>query len=131
MHFDKARWRARSWIESWQASWASYAGRLTRAECRSFPLKGATLAAMADKDLSLRDFADLDFIVSQHRLADAQGVLCSQGYLLRDRSHDEPDAAHADEPNHVFVEKIVCCEWNCSGSWLCRDNHQVIQNPPC
>lgn len=81
--------------------------------CRAFdesgvpvvPFKGATLAAMAYKDLSLRDFDDLDFIVSQHRLADAQRVLCSQGYLPRDRSHDEPDAAHADEPYHVFVKK--------------------------
>lgn len=81
--------------------------------CRAFddtgvlaiPFKGATLAAMAYKDLSLRDFDDLDFIVPQHRLADAQRVLWSQGYRPRDRSHDEPDAGHADEPYCVFVKK--------------------------
>jgi hypothetical protein len=69
------------------------------------PFKGATLATMAYEDLNLRDFDDLDFIVPQHRLADAQRVLCSQGYLRRGRSHDEPDAAHADELYHVFVKK--------------------------
>lgn len=81
--------------------------------CRAFdesgvpvvPFKGATLAAMAYKDLSLRDFDDLDFIVPQHRVADVKRVLWSQGYRPRDRSQDEPDAAHADEPYHVFVKK--------------------------
>ena len=81
--------------------------------CRAFdesgvpvvPFKGATLAAMAYKDLSLRDFDDLDFIVPQHRVADVKRVLWSLGYRPRDRSQDEPDAAHADEPYHVFVKK--------------------------
>lgn len=81
--------------------------------CRAFeesgvpvvPFKGATLAAMAYKDLSLRDFDDLDFIVPQHRVADVKRVLWSLGYCPRDRSPDEPDAAHADEPYHVFVKK--------------------------
>ena len=81
--------------------------------CRAFdesgvpviPFKGATLAVMAYKDLSLRDFDDLDFIVPQHRLADAQRVLWSEGYRPRDRAHDESDAAHADEPYHVFVKR--------------------------
>jgi hypothetical protein len=69
------------------------------------PFKGATLAAMAYKDSSLRDFDDLDFIVPQHRLTDAQRVLWSQGYRPRDRSRDEQDATHADEPYHVFVKR--------------------------
>lgn len=81
--------------------------------CRAFeesgvpvvPFKGATLAAMAYKDLSLRDFDDLDFIVPQHRVADVKRVLWSLGYSPRDRSPDEHDAAHADEPYHVFVKK--------------------------
>jgi len=43
--------------------------------------------------------------VPQHRLADAQEVLLSEGYHQRDRSQDEPDSVHADEPYHVFVKK--------------------------
>ena len=81
--------------------------------CRAFdesgvpviPFKGATLAAMAYKDLSLRDFDDLDFIVPQHRVADVKRVLWSLGYRPRDRSHDKLNAADADEPYHVFVKK--------------------------
>lgn len=81
--------------------------------CRAFdesgvpavPFKNATLAAMVYKDLSLRDFDDLDFIVPQHLLADAQRVLWSQGYRPRNQPHDEPDAGHADEPYCVFVKK--------------------------
>jgi Uncharacterised nucleotidyltransferase len=81
--------------------------------CRAFsengvpvaPFKGATLAAMAYDDLTLRDFDDLDFIVPQHRLVAAQRVLWAQGYRPRDRSPEEADSAHADEPYHVFVKK--------------------------
>ncbi|MEP6932906.1 MAG: nucleotidyltransferase family protein [Nitrospirota bacterium] len=67
--------------------------------------QGSTFVAMVYKDLSLRDFDDLGFIIPQHRLAAAQRVLWSQGYRPRDQSHDERDAGHTDEPYCVFVKK--------------------------
>jgi len=77
--------------------------------CRAFsrsgvpviPFKGATLASSAYGDPVIRDFDDLDFIVPQHRLADAERLLWSQGYRPREQS----DSPHVGEPYHVFVKK--------------------------
>ena len=69
------------------------------------PFKGATLAAAAYRDLSLRDFDDLDFIVPQSSLDEAQSVLWSQGYRPRDREPASADSHDAHEPYHVFVKK--------------------------
>ncbi|HEY6086011.1 MAG TPA: nucleotidyltransferase family protein, partial [Nitrospira sp.] len=65
------------------------------------PFKGVTLAMAAYGDTALRDFDDLDFIVPQHRVSDAQQILWSQGYCPRDHSRED---RHGDEPYHVFVK---------------------------
>ncbi len=67
--------------------------------------KGVPLAVMAYQDIILRDFDDLDLIVPQARLADAQKVLWSQGFRPLSRSRDEFQTSHFDEPYHVFVKK--------------------------
>lgn len=67
--------------------------------------KGVPLAVMAYQDPILRDFDDLDLIVPQARLADAQKVLWSQGFRPLSRSRDEFQTCHFDEPYHVFVKK--------------------------
>ncbi|HJT21522.1 MAG TPA: nucleotidyltransferase family protein [Nitrospira sp.] len=69
--------------------------------------KGATLAAVAYGNIELRDFGDLDFIVPQRRLADAQRVLWSKGYRPQDASRETFHQSHADEPYHLFVKKNV------------------------
>lgn len=70
----------------------------------AIPFKGAMLALAAYGDLALRDFDDLDFIVPQAAMAEAESVLWGQGFRPRDRSADDPES-HDDEPYHVFVKK--------------------------
>lgn len=91
--------------------------------CRAFsengvpviPFKGAALAAMAYRDMSLRDFDDLDFIVSQARLSDAQHVLQSYGYRPLNPSRDEFQMSHFDEPYHLYLHEnsrvLVDLQW--------------------
>lgn len=69
--------------------------------------KGASLAVMAYRDQMLRDYGDLDLIVPQHRLVDAQRVLWSQGYRPQDQSKATLDASPGDGPYHLFVKKNV------------------------
>jgi hypothetical protein len=69
------------------------------------PIKGATLAVLAYGDLSLRDFTDLDLLVPQGSVAEAQAVLLSHGYEKRappDRPHE---LKHDDGPYHVFIKR--------------------------
>lgn len=69
--------------------------------------KGAPLAIMAYREQTLRDYGDLDLVVPQHRLTDAQRVLWSQGYRPQDQIKPAPVESHHDEPYHLFVKKNV------------------------
>jgi hypothetical protein len=51
-------------------------------------IKGATLAAAAYGDVTLRDFSDLDLLIPERALGAAQGVLLAEGYERRDPSSD-------------------------------------------
>lgn len=62
------------------------------------PFRGATLAASAYGDHGIRHFDHLDFIVRQHRLADAERLLWSQGYR-------PSDSLPPGDPDRVFVKK--------------------------
>jgi hypothetical protein len=69
------------------------------------PIKGATLAVSAYGDLALRDFTDLDLLVPQPTLAEAQAVLRSQGYERNSSSSKRPEGQHKEGPYHVFIKK--------------------------
>jgi len=71
----------------------------------AIPFKGVALALSAYRDLALRDFDDLDFIVPRTAMARAESVLRSRGYRSRDRGQDPVEACSADDPYHVFVKK--------------------------
>lgn len=47
---------------------------------RVLPYKGAVLAAMAYRNLALREFVDLDFILGERDLPGARAVLIAEGY---------------------------------------------------
>lgn len=68
-------------------------------------LKGAPLALSAYQDLGLREFDDLDLVVPQVRLADAQAVLTSVGFRPLSRFRDEFQPSHFDEPYHAYVKE--------------------------
>ncbi|MDF0644696.1 MAG: nucleotidyltransferase family protein [Nitrospira sp.] len=81
----------------------------------AIPFKGATLAAMAYENANLRDFDDLDFIVPQARLAEAQKILSAHGYRALRQSRESFQAAHYDEPYHLYVHEtsrlLVDLQW--------------------
>ncbi len=65
------------------------------------PIKGATLAAMGYRDLTLRDFSDMDLLIHEASLAESERVLNAAGY----RRKGERDADdHDDGPYHVFLK---------------------------
>jgi hypothetical protein len=71
--------------------------------------KGPVLAAAVYRDLSLRQFSDLDILVHKHNLLEAGQLLASKGYQsfggdIDDLEHDHEEVAYL-EPNHyAFVE---------------------------
>jgi hypothetical protein len=69
------------------------------------PIKGATLAVLAYGDLALRDFTDLDLLVPQTAIAEAQAVLRSQGYERRAASKEPAETNHEEGPYHVYIKK--------------------------
>lgn len=69
------------------------------------PIKGATLAVSAYGDLALRDFTDLDLVVPQAAIAEAQAVLRSQGYERNSASSKRAEHQHEEGPYHVFIKK--------------------------
>jgi hypothetical protein len=69
------------------------------------PIKGATLAAMAYGDPALRDFGDMDLLIPERALREAQAVLTAQGYEPKDPSADPEAAEHEDGPYHVYIKK--------------------------
>ena len=66
------------------------------------PIKGATLAIAAYGDLALRDFRDIDLIVRESAIAQAQACLLAQGYE-RIAAPAKPD--QEDGPYYLFVKK--------------------------
>ncbi len=81
----------------------------------AIPFKGAALAALAYQDVHLRDFDDLDFIVPQARLAEAQDILLAHGYRPLSRSRESFQDAHYDEPYHLYMHEtsrlLVDLQW--------------------
>jgi len=69
------------------------------------PIKGATLAVLAYGDLALRDFTDLDLLVPQSAIAEAQAVLRSQGYERNSPSSKRAEHQHEEGPYHVFIKR--------------------------
>ena len=69
------------------------------------PIKGATLAASAYGDLTLRDFSDLDLLIPERSIAEAQTILLAQGYERKNPSTEPAEADHEEGPYHVFIKK--------------------------
>ncbi|MDH4371653.1 MAG: nucleotidyltransferase family protein, partial [Nitrospira sp.] len=69
------------------------------------PIKGATLSVLAYGDLALRDFTDLDLLVPQTALTEAQAVLRSQGYERNSSASKRAEGQHEEGPYHVFIKK--------------------------
>lgn len=72
------------------------------------PIKGATLATVAYGDLGLRDFTDLDLLVPESSVEEAQAVLVTLGYESRDVVDEQGDE-HDDGPHQVFVKRRALC----------------------
>lgn len=68
------------------------------------PIKGATLAALAYGDVALRDFTDLDLLVPEGSIKEAQAILSILGYERRRAEAELGDPHHDDGPHHVFVK---------------------------
>ncbi len=69
------------------------------------PIKGATLAATAYGDLALRDFGDLDLLIPERALRQAQAVLTSLGYEAKDPSTDPESAEYEEGLYHVYIKQ--------------------------
>ena len=69
------------------------------------PIKGAPLAVSAYGDVTLRDFNDMDLIVPEDSIAEAQAVLLAQGYERKDPSSEPGETDHEEGPYHVFIKK--------------------------
>lgn len=73
------------------------------------PIKGATLAVLAYGDLALRDFTDLDLLVPEASVAQAQAILSTLGYDRRRAEAELSEARHDDGPHQVFVKPRTLC----------------------
>ena len=69
------------------------------------PIKGATLAASAYGDVTLRDFSDLDLLIPERSAAEAQTVLLARGYERKGPSSQSGSTDHEEGPYHVFIKK--------------------------
>lgn len=72
------------------------------------PIKGATLATVAYGDLGLRDFTDLDLLVPESSVQDAQAVLATLGYEPKEVVDEQSDKRE-DGPHQVFVKRRTLC----------------------
>lgn len=70
---------------------------------RVIPFKGPTLAVTAYGDVALRECIDLDLIVGQSSIPQAQQLLWSRGYQLVSRATGDGD--EQDEAVHSFVKR--------------------------
>jgi hypothetical protein len=69
------------------------------------PIKGATLAVSAYGDVTLRDFTDMDLLVPEGSIAEAEAVLRALGYEGKDPSSDSGETDHEEGPYHVYIKK--------------------------
>ncbi len=69
------------------------------------PIKGATLAVVAYRDLTLRDFGDLDLLIPEHALHEAQSILLAEGYEAKDPASDPEAQEHEDGPYQVYIKR--------------------------
>jgi hypothetical protein len=69
------------------------------------PIKGATLAASIYGDVALRDFNDMDLLVPERAIADAQAVLLASGSESKDCSSTPGETEQEDGPYHVFIKR--------------------------
>ncbi|MBX3331257.1 MAG: nucleotidyltransferase family protein, partial [Nitrospira sp.] len=77
----------------------------TAREVPIIPIKGATLAVLAYGDLALRDFTDLDLLIPEASIVDAQRVLLSQGYERKGDSVERSRIKDDEGPYHVYIKK--------------------------
>ena len=76
------------------------------------PFKGPILAASVYKDLSLRQFSDLDLLVNRDDIVKAGGLLVSQGYqpttddgVAPEQNLDPDDVAYLEPEFYTFVNQ--------------------------
>ncbi len=85
------------------------------------PIKGATLAVLAYGDLSLRDFTDLDLLIPEASIVEAQNILLVHGYE-RKTSSEEPSERNQEEgPHHVYIKKRGLSRVDLQ--WVMADRH--------
>jgi hypothetical protein len=89
------------------------------------PIKGATLAVSAYGDLTLRDFSDMDLLVPQGSIAEAQAVLLAQGYERKDPSSEPGEMDHEEGPYHVFIKRRTL--FRVDLQWVMAHQHFVFQ----
>lgn len=66
------------------------------------PYKGAVLAAMAYRNLALREFVDLDFVLGERELPGARDVLTAEGYK-EEGSTGNSEASKGTPGQYAFV----------------------------
>ncbi len=69
------------------------------------PIKGATLAALAYGDLALREFTDLDLLIPEGSIAEAQRVILSLGYERKANGVEGHQLEDKEGPHHVLIKK--------------------------
>ncbi|MBX3303845.1 MAG: nucleotidyltransferase family protein [Nitrospira sp.] len=85
------------------------------------PIKGATLAVLAYGDLALRDFTDLDLLVPENSVREAQAVLSTLGYERRSVVAEQSTPHHDDGPYQVFVKRRTLCRIDLQ--WVMAHQH--------
>ena len=85
------------------------------------PIKGATLAVLAYGDLALRDFTDLDLLIPEGSVEEAQAVLSTLGYERRSVVAEQSDSHHDDGPHQVFVRRRTLCRVDLQ--WVMAHQH--------
>ncbi len=71
----------------------------------AIPIKGATLAVLAYGDVALREFTDLDLLIPEKSIAEAQRVILSQGYERKASSVEGHQLEDNEGPYHVLIKK--------------------------
>jgi hypothetical protein len=89
------------------------------------PVKGATLAVSAYGDVTLRDFDDLDLIIPEAAIAQAQAVLLAQGYERKDPSSEPGESEDDEGPYHVFIKRRTL--FRVDLQWMMAHQHFVFQ----
>jgi hypothetical protein len=89
------------------------------------PIKGATLAVSAYGDLTLRDFSDMDLLVPEGSIAEAQAVLLAQGYERKDPSSESGETEHEEGPYHVYIKRRTL--FRVDLQWVMAHQHFAFQ----